>query len=121
MGVVLTNEAKASSRPPPMCGGRLAPPRAKASRSVALALLIVLISLIGPATSQGAFPGANGKIAFQTPRDGGGYQIYTMNADGSSQTRLTNNPRRLTDPGLVARRDQDRLPELPATATARSM
>jgi len=31
------------------------------------------------------------KIAFQSDRDGD-TEIYTMNADGSSQTRLTNSP-----------------------------
>jgi Tol biopolymer transport system component len=80
-----------------MSGGRLAPPKARASLSVALALLVVLVSLIGPATSQAAFPGANGKIAFQSFRDGNN-EIYTMNADGSSQTRLTNNTASDTDP-----------------------
>ncbi|GAB4429140.1 MAG: hypothetical protein Kow0031_09570 [Anaerolineae bacterium] len=38
-----------------------------------------------------AFPGANGKIAFSSNRDGNN-EIYVMNADGSGQTRLTNNP-----------------------------
>ncbi len=32
----------------------------------------------------------NGKIAFTSDRDGNG-EIYVMNADGSHQTRLTNN------------------------------
>jgi dipeptidyl aminopeptidase/acylaminoacyl peptidase len=36
-----------------------------------------------------AFPGANGKIAFTSDRDGNS-EIYVMNADGSGQTRLTN-------------------------------
>src|SRR5947207_8236514 len=35
--------------------------------------------------------GRNGKIAFTSNRDGN-YQIYMMDADGSNQTRLTNNP-----------------------------
>jgi len=40
------------------------------------------------------FPGENGKIVFQSQRDappGTAAQIYVMNADGSEQTRLTNN------------------------------
>src|SRR5437667_117730 len=36
-------------------------------------------------------PGRNGKIAFTSTRDGDP-EIYTMDADGSNQTRLTNNP-----------------------------
>jgi Tol biopolymer transport system component len=36
-------------------------------------------------------PGRNGKIAFTSSRDGN-HQIYSMEADGSNQTRLTNNP-----------------------------
>ncbi len=35
--------------------------------------------------------GEIGKIAFFSNRDGN-YEIYVMNADGSGQTRLTNNP-----------------------------
>jgi Tol biopolymer transport system component len=36
-------------------------------------------------------PGRNGKIAFTSTRDGDS-EIYSMEADGSNQTRLTNNP-----------------------------
>ncbi|HEY3238890.1 MAG TPA: DUF5050 domain-containing protein [Acidimicrobiia bacterium] len=35
--------------------------------------------------------GANGRIVFASDRDGNN-EIYVMNADGSNQTRLTNNP-----------------------------
>ena len=35
--------------------------------------------------------GRNGKIAFTSNRDGN-YEIYTMEANGSNQTRLTNSP-----------------------------
>ena len=34
-----------------------------------------------------AFPGENGKIAFQSPFDGD-YEIFVMNPDGSSVTQL---------------------------------
>ena len=41
---------------------------------------------------------ATGKIAFASDRDGN-YEIYVMNADGSGQTRLTDNP---ADDGVPA-------------------
>jgi Tol biopolymer transport system component len=37
------------------------------------------------------FPNVNGKIAFTSQRDGN-REIYSMNADGSNQIRLTHNP-----------------------------
>jgi Tol biopolymer transport system component len=40
--------------------------------------------------AQATVPGTNGKIAFTTDRDGNN-EIYTINADGSNPTRLTNN------------------------------
>jgi len=46
------------------------------------------------AVTSTSFPGANGKIAFVSDRGGTGVtalEIYVMNADGSGQTRLTNN------------------------------
>jgi len=36
-----------------------------------------------------SFPGANGKIVFESDRDNGIHEIYVMNADGAFQTRLT--------------------------------
>jgi hypothetical protein len=51
-------------------------------------LAVALLCSCGAA--QAAFPGANGRIAFATDRDGNS-EIYTMNPDGSSLTRLTNN------------------------------
>ena len=55
----------------------------------ALVLVLTLAGGTGPARA--AFPGANGKIAFNSNRDGN-VEIYVMSADGTSQTRLTNNP-----------------------------
>jgi len=46
--------------------------------------------VLGPSPAESAFPGANGKIAFNSYRDGNS-EIYVMNADGSGQTNLTNN------------------------------
>ncbi len=45
--------------------------------------------IIDAAPSHAAFPGANGKIAFQSFRDGN-HEIYLMNPDGSDLVRLTN-------------------------------
>lgn len=42
---------------------------------------------------------AGGRIAFFSERDGN-YEIYVMNADGSNQTRLTNNPTDDSDPSF---------------------
>ena len=50
-------------------------------------LAIMAVVARGPARA--AFPGANGKIAFTSQRDGN-HEIYAMNADGSGQTNLTN-------------------------------
>jgi Tol biopolymer transport system component len=49
---------------------------------------MILCSMISLKDAHAAFPGANGKIAFVSSRDGV-YQIYVMNADGTGQTRLT--------------------------------
>jgi Tol biopolymer transport system component len=45
---------------------------------------------INQAAWAGTFPGPNGQIAFSSNRDGN-FEIYVMNADGSGQTRLTDN------------------------------
>ncbi|MCI0417161.1 LpqB family beta-propeller domain-containing protein [bacterium] len=48
------------------------------------------VSLLSSIPADAAFPGANGKIAFES-RDlvGGVFQVYVMDADGSNVTRLT--------------------------------
>jgi TolB protein len=48
-----------------------------------------LASIAEPARA--AFPGGNGKIVFDSFRDGN-EEIYVMNKDGSNQINLTNNP-----------------------------
>ena len=35
---------------------------------------------------------AQERIAFTSNRDDGNFEIYVMNADGTNQTRVTNNP-----------------------------
>ena len=49
----------------------------------------VLVTFPASPASPSAFPGANGKIAFTSERDGN-WEVYIMNADGSGQTNLTN-------------------------------
>jgi TolB protein len=61
----------------------------------ALAVLVALAVAAGSLTetakpAKATFPGANGKIAFESNRDGNS-EIYVMKADGSNQTNLTNN------------------------------
>ena len=67
-----------------------------------LALLIGLsgssyTAAITPGVARAAFPGANGKIVFETNRDGN-EEIYTMNSDGTNRVDLTRNPADDTDP-----------------------
>jgi Tol biopolymer transport system component len=60
---------------------------------VAIAVTVtacVLALVIRVESSQAAFPGQNGKIVFVSNRDGN-VEIYTMNADGSNQTNISNN------------------------------
>jgi hypothetical protein len=52
--------------------------------AMALAASLTLAPAAKPA--QAAFPGKNGKIAFQSDR-GGNTEIYTMTPNGSNQTR----------------------------------
>ena len=47
--------------------------------------------------ARAAFPRANGKLVFETNRDGN-EEIYTMNSDGTDRVDLTRNPADDTDP-----------------------
>jgi TolB protein len=52
---------------------------------------LALLCLLTAAPSYGAFPGANGRVAFVSQRDGNP-EIYTGTVRGSNPTRLTNDP-----------------------------
>ncbi len=58
---------------------------------VVLAAVAVVAALwLGAKPAEAAFPGSNGRIAFDSDRDGDG-EIYTMEPDGTSVRKLTNN------------------------------
>jgi serine/threonine protein kinase len=60
---------------------------------VVVGFIIALVSGGGPTTPAAPTPSLPGveRIAFASERDGN-YEIYVMNADGSGQTNLTDNP-----------------------------
>jgi dipeptidyl aminopeptidase/acylaminoacyl peptidase len=57
-----------------------------------------LLMVVYAQPAEAAFPGRNGKIAFSSNRDGGNYEIYTMNANATGLDRLTNDPKGDTEP-----------------------
>ncbi|HET7271736.1 MAG TPA: hypothetical protein VFI90_11695 [Rubrobacter sp.] len=59
------------------------------SAMMAAALVAMLLALIAIRPAEAAFPGTNGQIVFTSDRDGGDYEIYTANSDGTSPRRLT--------------------------------
>ena len=58
---------------------------------VALTAALLLAGLVHGGSALAAYPGANGKIAYER-LEGSDSEIYVMNADGSGQTNLTNDP-----------------------------
>jgi dipeptidyl aminopeptidase/acylaminoacyl peptidase len=66
-------------------------------RRLTVVIGLVIWLLAAAQTASGAFPGANGKIAFHSDHDGNN-EIYTANPDLVSQTRLTNDPASDSDP-----------------------
>jgi uncharacterized repeat protein (TIGR01451 family) len=63
----------------------------------ALLLAALAAGLLVLAKPAWAFPGTNGKIAFETNRNDN-FEIYTVNPDGTGLTRLTNNAATDIDP-----------------------
>jgi Tol biopolymer transport system component len=65
--------------------------------ATALLALVVSIQLAYPLSAEATFPGKNGKIAFD--REGNrGYDIFTMNLDGTELANLTNGVGSNTNP-----------------------
>jgi Tol biopolymer transport system component len=66
----------------------------------ALVTATAVLAIVGGNTAglaRAAFPGGNGKLVFETNRDGN-EEIYTMNSDGTNRVDLTRNPTDDTDP-----------------------
>ena len=55
--------------------------------------------------------GPDGRIAVSAFTPGTVFQIYVLNADGSGQRQITNDASSALTPGLVPRRDADRIPQ----------
>jgi TolB protein len=53
---------------------------------------VVALTLLGAVPAQATFPGKNGKIAMSTYVEGGSYEVFSMNPDGSEQTNLSRSP-----------------------------
>ncbi len=67
------------------------PTISRARLAPALVLLAALVAwMLVPGGANAAFPGANGKIVYQCSP--GNNDVCVMNADGTGQTNLTNNP-----------------------------
>jgi dipeptidyl aminopeptidase/acylaminoacyl peptidase len=77
-----------------LCGNHLLRRSELASSALAL---VLSIAALAAGQARAAFPGTNGKIVFETNRDGN-EEIYTMNADGTNRVDLTRNPADDTDP-----------------------
>jgi hypothetical protein len=59
--------------------------------TVNLVFAVFLLASVSTQPVYASFAGTNGKIVFDTNRDGN-WEIYVMNADGTGQTNLSNNP-----------------------------
>ena len=56
------------------------------------ALMTALVCAFAAAPAHAAFPGINGKIAFTADPTDLNLDVWTMNADGSAQTNVSNDP-----------------------------
>jgi Tol biopolymer transport system component len=65
--------------------------------ALVIAATAVAITASAAGVARAAFPGGNGKLVFETNRDGN-EEIYTMNSDGTNRVNLTRNPADDTDP-----------------------
>jgi TolB protein len=96
-----------------------------ALRTIALVALGCLALFAGTDTAPAAFPGYNGRIAFETDRDGNS-EIYSIGPDGTNPSNLSNNPASDVDPAwspdgtkIAFSSDRDGHPDIWANGTAR--
>jgi Tol biopolymer transport system component len=76
----------------PACRGARARENAAGRLLVVACLAFAIVGTLVSATSaEAAFPGANGKIAFTSARDGNN-ELYTVDPDGTELVRLTQDP-----------------------------
>jgi len=70
---------------------RWGPLAAAAGTLVAVGLLLIMVLVVVESRpAEATFPGKSGKIAYQG-YDGQDYEIYTINSNGGSKLKLTNN------------------------------
>ena len=62
----------------------------RSSLAAVVALVAALLAGVLGGSASAAYPGANGKIAFQSSGAGTNLDIWSMKSDGSGQTNLTN-------------------------------
>ena len=54
--------------------------------------LVVVSVLAFAASAHAAFPGKNGKVGFSTYVNGGNYEVFSMNPDGTEEVNLSHEP-----------------------------
>jgi Tol biopolymer transport system component len=64
---------------------------ARVGGAISAVALGAVVAAVAAAPAGAAFPGDNGRIVFQSNRDGHP-EIYSMSPDGTNEVRLTNNP-----------------------------
>ncbi len=73
--------------------------RLAATTTVFIVLVTLLSALfVSPPATHAAFPGANGKLAFERNLNGNNSEIIVANPDGTGQTNITNDPSNDVDP-----------------------
>jgi dipeptidyl aminopeptidase/acylaminoacyl peptidase len=71
-----------------------------ACRTILWVVLSAPLALATPADA--TFPGGNGRIAFSTFAEGGSYEIFSVNPDGTDPTNLSRSPISDADPAWSA-------------------